>query len=59
MRLQRPLIARDREISISRIQRRPGTGDNKAARLVEQMEDKGVVTRANNVCMPEILIEER
>jgi DNA segregation ATPase FtsK/SpoIIIE-like protein len=41
------------------IQRKPGIGYNKAARLVEQMEDEGVVTRANHVGKREILVEER
>ena len=41
------------------IQRKLGIGYNKAARLVEQMEEEGVVTRANHVGKREILVEER
>jgi S-DNA-T family DNA segregation ATPase FtsK/SpoIIIE len=53
------IVARDRKCSTSYIQRKLGIGYNKAARLVEQMEDEGVVTRANHVGKREILVEER
>ncbi len=53
------IVARDRKCSTSYIQRKLGIGYNKAARLVEQMEDQGVVTRANHVGKREILVEER
>jgi S-DNA-T family DNA segregation ATPase FtsK/SpoIIIE len=53
------IVARDRKCSTSYIQRKLGIGYNKAARLVEQMEEEGVVTRANHVGKREILIEER
>ena len=53
------IVARDRKCSTSYIQRKLGIGYNKAARLVEQMEDQGVVTPANHVGKREILIEER
>ncbi len=53
------IVARDRKCSTSYIQRKLGIGYNKAARLVEQMEDESVVTRANHVGKREILIEER
>jgi S-DNA-T family DNA segregation ATPase FtsK/SpoIIIE len=53
------IVAKDRKCSTSYIQRKLGIGYNKAARLVEQMEDEGVVTRANHVGKREILIEER
>jgi len=53
------IVARDRKCSTSYIQRKLGIGYNKAARLVEQMEDQGVVSRANHVGKREILVEER
>ena len=40
------------------IQRKLGIGYNKAARLVEQMEEEGVVTPANHVGKREILLPE-
>ncbi|GMG80882.1 hypothetical protein LNKW23_00940 [Paralimibaculum aggregatum] len=53
------IVARDRKCSTSYIQRKLQIGYNKAARLVEQMEDQGVVSPANAVGKREILIEER
>ena len=53
------IVARDRKCSTSYIQRKLAIGYNKAARLVEQMEEQGVVTSANAVAKREILIEER
>ncbi|MFK7943870.1 MAG: DNA translocase FtsK 4TM domain-containing protein [Paracoccaceae bacterium] len=53
------IVARDRKCSTSYIQRKLAIGYNKAARLVEQMEDEGVVTPANAVGKREILVEER
>ncbi|MDZ4066987.1 MAG: DNA translocase FtsK [Tabrizicola sp.] len=53
------IVAKDRKCSTSYIQRKLGIGYNKAARLVEQMEDQGVVTKANHVGKREILVEER
>ena len=57
----RPLaiVAKDRKCSTSYIQRKLGIGYNKAAKLVEQMEEHSVVTPANHVGKREILIEER
>jgi S-DNA-T family DNA segregation ATPase FtsK/SpoIIIE len=53
------VVAKDRKCSTSYIQRKLGIGYNKAARLVEQMEEQGVVTRANHVGKREILLPER
>ena len=53
------IVARDRKCSTSYIQRKLAIGYNKAARLVEQMEDQGVVTQANAVGKREILVDER
>jgi len=52
------IVARDRKCSTSYIQRKLAIGYNKAARLVEQMEDEGVVSSANHVGKREILVPE-
>jgi S-DNA-T family DNA segregation ATPase FtsK/SpoIIIE len=52
------IVARDRKCSTSYIQRKLAIGYNKAARLVEQMEDNGVVSAANHVGKREILVPE-
>ncbi|TNC71812.1 DNA translocase FtsK [Rubellimicrobium roseum] len=52
------IVARDRKCSTSYIQRKLAIGYNKAARLVEQMEEQGVVTPANHVGKREILVPE-
>ncbi|MEI6799128.1 MAG: DNA translocase FtsK 4TM domain-containing protein [Pseudomonadota bacterium] len=53
------IVARDRKVSTSYIQRKLGIGYNKAAKLVEQMEEHSVISAANHVGKREILIEER
>ena len=53
------IVVKDRKCSTSYIQRKLGIGYNKAARLVEQMEDQGVVTPANHVGKREILVPEQ
>ncbi|THD83689.1 cell division protein FtsK [Aliigemmobacter aestuarii] len=53
------IVAKDRKCSTSYIQRKLGIGYNKAARLVEQMEENGVVTPANHVGKREILLPEQ
>jgi DNA segregation ATPase FtsK/SpoIIIE, S-DNA-T family len=52
------IVAKDRKCSTSYIQRKLGIGYNKAARLVEQMEENLVVTTANHVGKREILLPE-
>ena len=52
------IVARDRKCSTSYIQRKLAIGYNKAARLVEQMEDEGVVSGANHVGKREVLVPE-
>ncbi|PZX52198.1 S-DNA-T family DNA segregation ATPase FtsK/SpoIIIE [Cereibacter changlensis] len=52
------VVAKDRKCSTSYIQRKLGIGYNKAARLVEQMEENNVVTPANHVGKREILLPE-
>jgi S-DNA-T family DNA segregation ATPase FtsK/SpoIIIE len=49
----------DRKCSTSYIQRKLAIGYNKAARLVEQMEEQGVVSPANHVGKREILVPEQ
>ena len=53
------IVAKDRKCSTSYIQRKLGIGYNKAAKLVEQMEEQMVVSSANHVGKREVLIEER
>ncbi len=53
------IVIKDRKCSTSYIQRKLGIGYNKAARLVEQMEEQGVVTAANHVGKREILVPEQ
>jgi S-DNA-T family DNA segregation ATPase FtsK/SpoIIIE len=52
------IVVKDRKCSTSYIQRKLAIGYNKAARLVEQMEEQGVVTPANHVGKREILVPE-
>ena len=52
------IVAKDRKCSTSYIQRKLAIGYNKAARLVEQMEDQGVVSAANHVGKREVLVPE-
>ena len=53
------IVAKDRKCSTSYIQRKLAIGYNKAARLVEMMEDQGVVSQANHVGKREVLVPER
>ena len=53
------IVLRDRKCSTSYIQRKLAIGYNKAARLVEQMEDQGLVSPANHVGKREILVPEQ
>ena len=52
------IVARDRKVSISYIQRKLMIGYNRAARLVERMEAEGVVSQANGQGKREILAPE-
>ena len=53
------IVAKDRKCSTSYIQRKLAIGYNKAARLVEQMEDEGIVSSANHVGKREVLVPEQ
>jgi len=50
------IVARDRKASTSYIQRKLQIGYNRAARLIERMEDEGVVSPANHAGKREILV---
>jgi S-DNA-T family DNA segregation ATPase FtsK/SpoIIIE len=52
------IVARDRKCSTSYIQRKLSIGYNKAAKIVEEMEENGVVSQANHVGKREILVPE-
>ncbi|KCV82401.1 cell division protein FtsK [Actibacterium atlanticum] len=53
------IVLKDRKCSTSYIQRKLAIGYNKAARLVEQMEENHVVSPANHVGKREILVPEQ
>ncbi|KEC55937.1 FtsK/SpoIIIE family DNA translocase [Bartonella koehlerae] len=56
------VVLRDRKASTSYIQRRLGIGYNRAASLIERMEEEGIISAANHAGKREILIpaeEER
>ncbi|WP_428926756.1 DNA translocase FtsK 4TM domain-containing protein [Marinibacterium sp. SX1] len=53
------IVIKDRKCSTSYIQRKLGIGYNKAARLVEQMEEESLVSPANHVGKREILVPEQ
>jgi S-DNA-T family DNA segregation ATPase FtsK/SpoIIIE len=52
------IVATDRKCSTSYIQRKLSIGYNKAAKIVEQMEEQGVVSAANHVGKRDILLPE-
>ncbi|MEW5425063.1 DNA translocase FtsK 4TM domain-containing protein [Amorphus sp. 3PC139-8] len=53
------VVLRDRKASTSYIQRRLSIGYNRAASLIERMEDEGVVGPANHAGKRDILVPER
>jgi len=52
------VVARDRKPTISYIQRRLEIGYNRAARLVERMEDEGVISKPNHKGLREVLLPD-
>ena len=53
------VVIKDRKVSTSYIQRKLSVGYNKAAKLVEQMEEEGLISAANHVGKREILVPEQ
>ncbi len=53
------IVLRDRRASTSYIQRRLKIGYNKAATLIEEMEEQGVISAPNHKGQREILVPER
>ena len=53
------VVIKDRKCSTSYIQRKLSIGYNKAAKLVERMEEEGLVSASNHVGKREILIPEQ
>ncbi|MGL4406141.1 MAG: DNA translocase FtsK [Notoacmeibacter sp.] len=52
------VVLRDRKVSTSYIQRRLGIGYNRAASLIERMEEEGVISPPNHAGKREILVPE-
>ena len=52
------VVLRDRKVSTSYIQRRLSIGYNKAASLIERMEQEGLISSANHAGKREILVGE-
>ena len=52
------IVARDRKASTSYIQRRLQIGYNRAATLIERMEEQGIISPANHAGKREVLIGE-
>ncbi len=52
------IVARDRKASTSYIQRRLQIGYNRAARLIERMEEEGVISRPNHKGAREVLLPD-
>ena len=53
------IVAHDRKCSTSYIQRKLSIGYNKAAKIVEEMEDNGIVSAANHIGKREIYLPEQ
>jgi S-DNA-T family DNA segregation ATPase FtsK/SpoIIIE len=52
------IIARDRKVSTSYIQRRLQIGYNRAARIIEKMEEEGVISGPNHAGKREVLVSD-
>jgi S-DNA-T family DNA segregation ATPase FtsK/SpoIIIE len=52
------VVARDRKASTSYIQRKLQIGYNRAARIIERMEDEGIVSAANHAGKREVLLPD-
>jgi S-DNA-T family DNA segregation ATPase FtsK/SpoIIIE len=52
------IVARERKVSTSYVQRRLQIGYNRAARLIERMEEEGMISKPNHQGKREILLPE-
>jgi S-DNA-T family DNA segregation ATPase FtsK/SpoIIIE len=52
------IVAKDRKASTSYIQRKLQIGYNRAARIIEKMEDEGVVSQASHAGKREVLVDD-
>ncbi|HEY2071078.1 MAG TPA: DNA translocase FtsK 4TM domain-containing protein [Rhizomicrobium sp.] len=52
------IVARERKATVSYIQRRLEIGYNRSARLIERMEDEGVISKPNHKGVREVLLPE-
>jgi S-DNA-T family DNA segregation ATPase FtsK/SpoIIIE len=52
------IVARERKASTSFIQRHLSIGYNRAAKIIEEMEQQGMITRANHVGKREVLLPQ-
>jgi S-DNA-T family DNA segregation ATPase FtsK/SpoIIIE len=52
------IVARDRKATVSYIQRRLEIGYNRSARLIERMEEDGVISKPNHKGLREVLLPE-
>ena len=53
------LVCRERKASTSFVQRHLQIGYNRAARIIEEMEQQGMISRANHVGKREVLLPQR
>nr|WP_202899792.1 DNA translocase FtsK [Kordiimonas gwangyangensis] len=53
------IVIRDKRASTSYIQRRLKIGYNKAASIIEEMEDQGVISAPNHKGQREVLVPDR
>jgi S-DNA-T family DNA segregation ATPase FtsK/SpoIIIE len=51
------IVAETRKVSTSMIQRRLNIGYNRAAKIVEQMEERGVIGPARGTAPREVLVQ--
>ncbi|HEY1632524.1 MAG TPA: FtsK/SpoIIIE domain-containing protein, partial [Rhizomicrobium sp.] len=52
------IVARERKATVSYIQRRLEIGYNRSARLIERMEDEGVISKPNHKGIREVLLPD-
>jgi S-DNA-T family DNA segregation ATPase FtsK/SpoIIIE len=52
------IVARERKATVSYIQRRLEIGYNRSARLIERMEEEGIISKPNHKGIREVLLPE-